>query len=59
MAETPAEFRFESTDLLVDTEAESAWISEIGDRVRAVDGGRVTGIAYEDVMSEAKEQLNL
>lgn len=40
-----------------DPDAEAAWDSEIRDRIRAVDEGRVTGIAYEDVMREAERRL--
>ena len=43
----------ESADAAVDPEAEAAWDSEIRDRVRAIDEGRVTGVAYEDVMRAA------
>lgn len=52
-----AEFLLESTDLSPDPEAESAWEAEIGDRVRDVDEGRVTGVAYENVMREAEKRL--
>jgi putative addiction module component (TIGR02574 family) len=47
----------ESADVAADPEAEAAWDSEIGDRIKAVDEGRVTGIAYEDVMRAAEKHL--
>ena len=43
----------ESADAASDPEAETAWDSEIRDRIQAIDEGRVTGVAYEDVMREA------
>ena len=52
-----AEFLLESADAAPDPEAEAAWDSEIRDRIRAIDEGRVTGIAYEDVMREAEQRL--
>ena len=52
-----ASFLLESADAAFDPDAEAAWDSEIGDRIRAVDEGRVTGIAYEDVMREAERRL--
>ena len=52
-----AEFLLESTDGAVDPEAEAAWDSEIRDRIRAVDEGRVIGVAYEDVMRAAEKRL--
>jgi putative addiction module component (TIGR02574 family) len=52
-----ASFLLESADAALDPDAEAAWDSEIGDRIRAVDEGRVTGIAYEDVMREAERRL--
>ena len=45
-----AGFLLESAEGAVDPEAEAAWDSEIRDRIRAIDEGRVTGVAYEDVM---------
>ena len=51
-----AEFLLESADAATDPEAEAAWDSEIRDRIRAVDEGRVTGIAYEDVMRAAEQR---
>ena len=47
----------ESADAAADHEADAAWDSEIRDRIRAVDEGRVTGVAYEDVMREAERRL--
>lgn len=37
--------------------AQAAWDVEIYDRIRAVDEGRVTGIAYADVLREAEGLL--
>jgi len=52
-----AEILLESADPGTDPEAEAAWDSEICDRVRAIDEGRITGIAYEDVMRAAERRL--
>ena len=52
-----AGFLIESADTPSDPEAESAWDSEIRDRIRAVDEGRVVGVAYEDVMGKAEKRL--
>ncbi len=52
-----AEFLLESADAAADPEAEAAWDSEIRDRIRAIDEGRVTGVAYEDVMRAAESRL--
>ena len=52
-----AEFLLESTDAAADREAETAWDAEIRDRIRAIDEGRVTGVAYEDVMRAAESRL--
>ncbi len=40
-----------------DPEAEAAWDSEIRDRIRAIDEGRVHGVAYEDVMRDVERRL--
>jgi putative addiction module component (TIGR02574 family) len=53
-----AEFLLESADTAADPEAGTAWESEIRDRILAVDEGRVTGIAYEDVMRAAEKRLS-
>ena len=53
-----AECLLESADAAADPEAEAAWDSEIRDRLRAIDEGRVTGVAYEDVMREAERRLS-
>jgi putative addiction module component (TIGR02574 family) len=53
-----AEFLLESAEAAADPEAEAAWDSEIRDRIRAIDEGRVTGVAYEDVMRKAEERLS-
>ena len=47
----------ETADEAMDSEAEAAWESELGDRIRAIDEGRVTGVAYQDVMKEATRRL--
>jgi putative addiction module component (TIGR02574 family) len=52
-----AEFLLESADAAADPEAEAAWDSEIRDRIRAIDEGRVTGVAYEAVMRAAERRL--
>ena len=52
-----AGFLLESTGTAVDPEAEAAWDSEIRDRIRAIDEGRVTGVAYEEVMRAAERRL--
>ena len=52
-----ASFLLESADAASDPDAEAAWDSEIRDRIRAIDEGNVTGIAYSDVMREAERRL--
>jgi len=52
-----AEFLLESADAAADPEAEAGWDSEIRDRIRAIDEGRVVGISYEEVMRTAEERL--
>ena len=52
-----AEFLLESVEVAADPEAETAWDTEIRERIRAIDDGRVTGVAYEDVMREAEKRL--
>jgi len=47
----------ESAEAASDPDAEAAWDSEIRDRIREIDEGRVTGIAYTDVMQEAERRL--
>ena len=53
-----AEFLPPSADAAADPEAEAAWESEIRDRIRAIDEGRVAGVAYEEVMREAEKRLS-
>jgi putative addiction module component (TIGR02574 family) len=53
-----AELLLESADAAADPEAEAAWESEIRDRIRAIDEGRVAGVAYEEVMREAEKRLS-
>ena len=52
-----AEFLLESAEAPADPEAEAAWDSEIRDRIRAIDEGRVAGVSYEDVMRSAEARL--
>ena len=52
-----AEFLLESAEAAADPEAEAAWDSEIRDRIRAIDEGRVAGVSHEDVMRSAEERL--
>jgi putative addiction module component (TIGR02574 family) len=52
-----ASFLLETAGVASDPEAEAAWDSEIRDRIRALDEGRVTGIPYEEVMREAERRL--
>ncbi len=52
-----AEFLLESAEAAADPEAEAAWDSEIRDRIRAIDEGRVAGVSYEDVMRSAEARL--
>ena len=51
-----ARFLLQHTE--ADPEGEAAWDSEIRDRIRAIDEGRVIGVAYEDVKREADKQLS-
>ena len=41
---------FSPADSFADPEADAAWDSEIRDRILLIDEGRVTEVAYEDVM---------
>ena len=52
-----AEFLLESAEDTADPEAEAAWDPEIRDRIRAIDEGRLIGVAYEDVMRTAEGLL--
>ena len=52
-----AELLLESAEAAADPEAEAAWDSEIRDRIRAIDEGRVAGVSYEDVMRSAEARL--
>jgi putative addiction module component (TIGR02574 family) len=52
-----ASFLLESAEAASDPDAEAAWNSEIRDRIREIDEGRVTGIAYADVMREVERRL--
>ena len=53
-----ASLLLESADAASDPDAEAAWDSEIRDRIRAIDEGRVTAVGYEDVMREAQRRLS-
>ena len=52
-----SEFLLESADATTDPEAEAAWDAEIHDRIRAIDEGRVAGVACEEVMRSAEARL--
>lgn len=52
-----AGFLLENVDAASDPDAEAAWDSEIRDRIREIDEGRVAGIGYADVMQEAERRL--
>jgi putative addiction module component (TIGR02574 family) len=52
-----AEVLLESADQSGEPEAAAAWDAEIRDRIRAIDQGHVTGIAFEDVMQAADRHL--
>ena len=52
-----AEFLLESAEAPADPGAEAAWDSEVVDRIRAIDEGRVTGVAYADVLRAAEGRL--
>ncbi len=52
-----AEFLLESADAATDPESEAAWDAEIRDRIRVIDEGRDTGVAYEEVMRAAERLL--
>ena len=45
----------ESAGAGADPEAEAAWESELRDRIRAIDTGRITGVSYEAVMHAAEQ----
>lgn len=52
-----ASFLLESADEGCDPDAETAWDSEIRDRIRTIDEGRVIGIPSAEVMREAERRL--
>ncbi len=52
-----AGFLLETQDISSDTGVDAAWDQEIQDRIKAVDGGAVTGISYQDVMLDAEKRL--
>ena len=41
----------------MDSGADAKWESELEDSIRAIDEGRVTGVAYDNVMKEATRRL--
>ncbi len=53
-----AELIIESAEGAADANADAAWESEIRDRIRAVDEGRASGIAYADAMRAAEGRLS-
>ncbi|MFZ1217991.1 MAG: addiction module protein [Chthoniobacterales bacterium] len=52
-----AGFLLENVDPASDPDAAAAWDSEIRDRIREIDEGRVKGIPYAEVMGEAERRL--
>ncbi len=52
-----AGFLIESAEITDDPGAEGAWDAEIGDRIRAIDEGRATGVKYAEVMRAAERRL--
>jgi predicted GTPase len=52
-----AGFLLETEDISSDPDVDAAWEQEIQDRIKAVDGGDVAGISYQDVMLEAEKRL--
>ena len=52
-----AELLLESADAEEDSAAETAWTSEIRDRIETVDQGRVVGVNYEEVKKTAETRL--
>ena len=54
---TLAGLLLETASESMDPGADAAWESELDDRIRAIDEGRVTGVAYEEVMKEASSLL--
>ena len=52
-----AGFLLEMDDSAEHSETNEAWEREIQSRIRAVDGGAVSGIPYSDVMREAGSRL--
>lgn len=39
-------------------EADAAWETEIRERIRAIDDGKVAGVGYDEVMRAAETQLS-
>ena len=47
-----------STEAADDPAAEAAWEDEIRERIRAVDGGHISGLAYDEVVQAAEKLLS-
>jgi hypothetical protein len=47
----------ESAETSLDPDAETVWDTEISDRIKAIDSGRITGVSYEEVLRVAEERL--
>lgn len=52
-----AEVLLVSTDAEIEEDAETAWNTEIRDRITAIDAGRESGVSLEEVMAEADKML--
>ena len=53
-----AEILLGSTEVAHDPTAEATWENEIRERILAIDEGRVSGIACEDMMQAAEKLLS-
>ncbi len=54
-----AEFLLTSADATAEPKAEADWDYEIRERIRAIDEGRVVGIAYAELMQAAERHSGL
>lgn len=54
-----AEYLLESAEAEggIDADAEEAWETEIQDRIRGIDEGRIAGVSYDAVMKAAEQRL--
>jgi putative addiction module component (TIGR02574 family) len=52
-----AKFLIESAEGQGDPDAEAVWEKEIGDRVEAIDEGKVVGTSYEDVIRAVRSRF--